>query len=562
MVNHNICVHLNRRQYLKWAGVGGIAALAGCAGGTDDDSDGTPEETDSGGTETEEEVRMGGHLRIGFSLLPQSLHPMEGTNTGDIVLRTAAYSRLARVDRNLEPIPDLATEWGSNDANDEWTFTLREDAMFSNTGGLNVLAEDIKATVEMVMENPDSAAANNLGAYDSIEIEDDYRFTINLKESDLKYPKKITEADSRFVILPKNIIEDRREEIGETDFGTGPFVVDEYNEGSSLTLTKNDDYYLSDEDGNNLPYVDQVTWKLISDPTAQLNALLDERIDTLQLTPTSQMEQLRQTDSVDTIERSSTSFISFVLNETVETDSGEMPFADPKVRKAMKHATDLEQMVAAADEKLGIMQHGPTTPAHQFYPDFDPGLEFGTTAQPEEAQRLLEEAGYDDGLELPTMYYSAGEAPSREPTSIVFKEQMAAVGIEFEIQRLSDDVWLSDYWNQDGVWYSSGWAGRLLDSTVHDLALHSDAPWNSARWTNEDYDAAYKRMKGAQSFEEYADALADAQRIHHLDGGWIIPGAEIIMSAANSYIRNVKPFPTEIIDYHYNDWLTEDAPEA
>ena len=69
-------------------------------------------------------------------------------------------------------------------------------------------------------------------------------------------------------------------------------------------------------------------------------------------------------------------------------------------------------------------------------------------------------------------------------------------------------------------------------------------------------------MSGAQSIEEYADALADAQRIHHLDGGWIVPGTEVIMSTANDYVRNIKPFPTEVIDYHHNDWLTDDAPEG
>jgi peptide/nickel transport system substrate-binding protein len=487
---------------------------------------------------------------------------MEGTSGGDIVLRTAAYSRLTRLQQDLSAGPDLATEWESNDANDEWTFTLTEDAVFSNTDGRSVLAEDVEATINMIMENPDSAAAGNLGAYDSIEIEDDYRFTISLTESDLLYPKKIAEADSRFVILPKNVIEDRRDELSDTDFGSGPFVVDELNEGSTLSFTANEDYHISDEDGNQLPYVDEVTWKLVTDPTAQVSALRDERVDTLQFTPPSQFAQLSNDDGVKTNRRPSTSFISFVLNTTVETESGEKPFENSKVRKAMKHAVDLEGLKGSTDDKLEVMQHGPTTPAHTYYPDFDAGLEFGTTAQTDEAEKLLEEAGYGDGLELPTMYYSADNSPSRGPTSVLFQEQMAEVGIDFEIQKLTGDVWLSDYWNQDGVWYASGYAGRLVDSTVHDLALHSDAPWNSARWENDDYDAAYQRMSEATTTDEYADALAEAQRIHHLEGGWIVSGAEILMSSANDYVRNVKPLPTESIDYHYNDWLTSNAPQG
>jgi peptide/nickel transport system substrate-binding protein len=570
MVTHNTKQVPSRRQCLKWCGAGGLAALAGCAdgnsngsnsdsesgGGTDNPSENATATTDPGNIQT------GGHLRIGFNIFPQSLHPMEGTSGGDMVLREAAVSRLTRLDQNLAATPDLATEWESNDANDEWTFMLTEDAVFSNTGGRSVLAEDVKATTEMMLEDPESAKAGDLGAFESIEVEDDHRVTIKLSSPDLLYPKKIAEADSRFVILPKNVIEDRRDEISKTDFGSGPFVIENLETNSTLSMTANDEYHLTDEAGNSLPYVDKVTWKLTVDPTAQLNALLDERVDTLQFTAPSQMEQLSGTEGVNTERMASTSFISIVLNETVETESGDKPFANPKVRKAMKHATDLEGMVAATDGQLEITHHGPVTPAHQFYPDFDEGLEFGVKAQPEEATRLLDEAGYGDGLELPKMYYSADNSPSRGPTSVLFQQQMKAVGIEFDIQRLSGDVWLSEYWNKDGVWYASGYAGRLVDSTVHNLALHTDAPWNSARWSNEDYDAAHKRMTEAATEEEFADALAEAGRIHHKDGGWIVTGAEVNQFASNNYVKNIRPLPTQTVDYHYNDWLTSDAPEG
>lgn len=558
MVNETKRVSQGRRQYIKWFGMGGTAALAGCLGGDNDDTG--DENTGDDSTDGTDGLEMGGHLRIGFNVLPQTLHPMEGTNGGDIVLRTAAYSRLTRLDQDLSAAPDLATEWESNEDNTEWTFMLNEDATFSNTDGQSVLAEDVEATTDMIMEDPDSAAAGNLGAFESLEVEDDHRFTIHLGESNLLYPKNIAEADNRFVILPKNVVEDRRDEITETDFGSGPFEILEYAEGDELSFQANEDYHISDEDGNQLPYVDEVTWSLVTDPTAQLSALIDERVDTLQFTPQSQFPELREREEIDTIERPSASFISIVLNTTVENDAGDQPFADPDVRQAMKHAVDLEEMAAAADDNLVPMHHSATTPAHQFYPDFDTGLEFGINSQPDEARQLLDEAGYGDGLELPTMYYSADNSPSRGPTSVLFQEQMAAVDIEFEIQRLTADVWLSDYWNQDDVWYASGYAGRLVDSTVHNLGLHSEAPWNSARWSNEEYDAANERMNNAGTMEEYADALAEAQKIAHLDGGWIVTGAEVYMSAANNYVQNVQPLPTESIDYHYNDWLTSDAP--
>lgn len=563
----------SRRRYLQLLGAGGAAALAGCGssgsngdGGSSGDSNGgSGGSNGSGGSDDgsgSPTFQTGGHLRLGFNTLPQSLHPMEGTNSGDIILRTASYSRLTRLNPDLGLDPDLATEWESNETNDEWTFVLNEDATFSNTDGRSVMAEDVEATVEMIMENPDSAAAGNLGPFDSIEVEDDYRFTISLTESDLLYPKKIAEADSRFVILPKNIVEGRRDELSSTDYGSGPFTITNYASGSELSFEGRDNYHISDSEGNTLPYVDEYTWKLVVDPTAQLNALTGNRVDALQFTVPSQAAQLEETDGVETIRRPSTSFISFVLNTTVENENGERPFADPRVRKAMKHAVNLNEMRAAANNLLNVTNHHPVTPAHEFYPDFEVGLEFGVESQPEEAQRLLDEAGYSDGLQLPTMYYSPDNSPSRGPTSVLFQEQMSNVGIEFEIQRLSNDVWLSEYWNQDGVWYASGYAGRLVDSTVANLALQSDSPWNSARWSNEAYDEAHARMNSATTREEFGEALAEAMRIHHLEGGWIVSGVEVLQSAANDYVQNVTPLPTESVDYHYQDWLTSEAPEG
>jgi hypothetical protein len=69
-------------------------------------------------------------------------------------------------------------------------------------------------------------------------------------------------------------------------------------------------------------------------------------------------------------------------------------------------------------------------------------------------------------------------------------------------------------------------------------------------------------MTEAATEEEFADALAEAERIHHKDGGWIVTGAEVNQFASNNYVKNIRPLPTQTVDYHYNDWLTSDAPEG
>ena len=55
--------------------------------------------------------------------------------------------------------------------------------------------------------------------------------------------------------------------------GTGPFVFDEWNQGSSITLVRNDDYW------GEPASIAEITFQYSTDPNAAANALLDGDID-------------------------------------------------------------------------------------------------------------------------------------------------------------------------------------------------------------------------------------------------------------------------------------------
>jgi len=483
--------------------------------------------------------------------------------TDDYDMEELMYSRLVDISPEYEATPLLATDWEGNDAKDAWTFTLTEDAVFSNTGGQSVLAEDVEATVE-VMQSEDrvESAARDVGPLDSVEVEDDYRITFHLTRSDVVYPKRLGETGSTFSILPRNVIEDRWDEISSTDFGSGPYTLTDFEEGNEYVFeARPDEYFKTDENGDPLPYLDQITMFVVPDAIAQVNAVADQRHDGVMHLPFTQRQRAEQSSLV-LDDFTSPALLSIVLNTTLETDTGERPFADPKVRKAVRHAMDREEILTAIDNTMMMGHHDPVAPVFEEYGDFPEGLEFGTTAQPEEAQRLLEEAGYSDGLQLPTMIFSIQNSPRNQTIAPLFQEQMAEVGIEFGLHQVTNDVWLSDHWNQDNTWYTSSYSARLEPTTVPRLALRSDGPWNSARWSNEDYDEAYERAVTATDRETFIEAFMEAQRIHHLEGGWLITGFKNVFVGHNEYVRNVEPRPSEDRGYIWDTWLTSEAPEG
>jgi peptide/nickel transport system substrate-binding protein len=560
---------VERRRYLQWVGLGGLTALAGCVGedggsGTEggDTTSGSGTNGDSEETQTQSSGgRSGGHLRVGFPNAPRSLHPMKGPSLAGYVVRETMYSRLTNYNRDVELIPELATEWETNDAVDQYTFVLREGARFA-TIDQEVLAEDVKATVE-VMQSEDrvASAARDVGPIESVEIEDDHRITFNLSQSDIVYPKRLAETGSTFNILPKNVIEDRWDEVDSTDFGSGPFTLTEYEDGSKYVFEANDNYYKTDGDGTQLPYLDKMTWLVNPDPVSRVNTLVDQRTDAVQELSNTNTARVDSTSGLSSQSRGSPGFQLVVLNQDLELDNGERPFADQRVLKAFKHAIDREAYQDATNGATVIGHHDPVAPVHPNYAPFDPGLEFGTTAQPDEARRLLEEAGYGDGLELPQLIYSANN-PITPPIVQLFQEQMANVGVEFDISQVTEDTWLSDYWNSDTDWYWSEWSSRFEETTVHRLAVQSEGPWNTGRYANKDFDAAYGEYSTATDQETFTDAFQRAQKIFHQTGPWIILGHVKKFTANHDYVKNVDFPPSNSRSYHWNDWLTGDAPEG
>lgn len=562
----------NRRKYLRLLGLGGVAGLAGCTGGdgggetTEADGDSTATEMDdSTATEMDDmgSVQRGGTFRLSGLSPPQTLSPFKGTGQGDYIFFELMYDRLTDYNRDFEPVPGLAKDWEPNEDASAWTFTLREGAMF-DTIDQEVLAEDVKATADvMASEDRVPGASRSLGDLDRMEVLDDYRIKAHLKQPDNVYPNRLAETGSWFNIVPKNVIEDRFDELTSTDFGSGPYELTDYDQDVEYVLEADSDWFGTDVDGNDLPIIDTLNVQIIQDPVGQVNAITDQRVDALNKIQTKNRSQAAQASGSTVKGYATSSFLSMVMLTSLEKDNGDKPFAKPEVRKAMKHALDREEISAATDTTMVPGHHDPVSPVHPDYAPFDEGLEFGTTSQVEEAKRLLEEAGYGDGLDLPTPIYST-DFDERRGTSVALLQQQAReAGIRFDIQLVSADTWLSDYWNQENGWYASGYAARMEQSTVHRLALHDEGKWNSGRWNNEQYNEHYDVFSQTIDDQKFVDNFHAAQEIVHRDGPWLIFGFTRQFSANNDYMGRYVPGPAVNRGRPSIDpWLTSDAPEG
>jgi len=542
----------SRRRYLTIIGAGAITGLAGCVGGSD--GEGGNESSNDGDGETSE--TEGGHIRVGMGRTITTLSPvMMGSKFTERWGVKMFYSTLTRLTSNLELYGDLATDWSANDTADEWTFTLRDDATFHHNGE-TVTASDVAATFGTIYnEDVGSPGAGTMGEIDSVEAVDETTVRFTLAGANADFPKLVAKGWGG--IVPEEIVTDpdRRQELGSQEFGSGPFELDSFESGASVTGVAYDDYYRSDDQGD-LPHAAQVTARTIPEASSLTTALENNEIDIIWEPPTDQWTALQEADGVETQKVPAGNIVNFIMDTSVE------PWSDERVREAVKHAIDRQGVIESALGGLGQEgQDSPIAPTYEFYQDIEgrpPERDL------ERAQELLADAGYPDGFDLEEdfglTFFSASDPPERLDSAIVIQSQLKEIGITFDIEQISYDRYINDVWTKAPT-YMGAYGMRISGPNFMKLLLHSEGGWNGeSSYSNSDFDEAIDNAIQSTDPETRSQAMAEAQEIIATDGPYAVPYYDDEIGAHADYVEGYQTSPLTYLFYPDEFRLTEDAP--
>lgn len=527
----------NRRRFLRWTGAIGAGMLAGCTGNGSDGTETTePSGNGSGNGDTatpSSNELYGGELRVSVQRNPATVNPVMQGNLPEYMYTSWTYNSLTQLNEELEVEPQLATDWEGNDDATQWTFNLNSDATFHHNGE-QVTASDVAATFRKT-QDPDvgSVAQGSLGDVDSFEAVDETTFRINLNRPFVNTPMQVTIP--QFRILPEEIVNDQEqfESTANQEYGSGPFVEETYEPGDTISVTRYEDYFVSDENGNQLPYLDRIVQQSIPEASSEMTSLGNEQIDVVPEVASGMWERAQGMD-VETHRRPGTSWPNIVMRCDTE------PFDDPRVRKAFRVAIDREAMLEGARNGLGtVVQDNLIPPSFEEHVDLP---ELGP--DPEQAQQLLADAGYEDGLDLTSdefdadlTLYAANSPSVRTPLAVQLQEQLEGIGVNFEIQQVNYDNYLSNVWTK-APFYVGFYVTRLVPVTTYNLLLVSDASWNEAQWNNEEFDEAVANAQAATDPEEQQEYLAKCQELMHEEGPYILPFVMDELSARQDYVNN------------------------
>jgi len=312
---------------------------------------------------------------------------------------------------------------------------LRQGVKFQNKAPVNgreLTADDVVFNFKRAVASPNSTWYNSKTTITKI---DKYTVRFDLAAPNLE-PMTIGFTD--LVIGAPEIAQQYGDMTNwKTIVGTGPFTVTDVVTDSSITYTRNPDYWAHDPllPQNQLPYLDRLVALVIIDPATQDAALRTGKTDRLGLTKQRTDAMLKTTPYLK--QRPYANPSSNVLS--VRLDLKDKPYADVRVRQALMMAIDNKAIADSYYEGDATIMQWPFqpamgsvyTPLEQLPPNDRQLYEY----HPDLAKQLLAQAGYPNGFNITITLLTGTYAGGVDLYSIV-KDNWDAVGVKTTLQVL------------------------------------------------------------------------------------------------------------------------------
>ena len=280
--------------------------------------------------------QYGGTLVVTMAPSVGKLDPLFSAGEVPIIIHTATYDNLLMIQTDLSVKPELATSWEPNDDFTSYTFHLRKGVKFHH--GKDFKAEDVVFNVDRWIDPEiDSPLRGSFKGIEEMVVLDDYTIRFDLDAPNAFFPSYFSFQIAR--IVPSDIDLDR---LASEEFGTGPFIIDEYLPGERTTLVPYDDYW---EEGK--PYLDELVILSISEQASRDAALKRGDVDLIYRLPPLSAPGLEAHPNTTVLYASTFGYITLSLPTVTP------PFDNLLVRQALQAATDRVSINQAALLGLG-----------------------------------------------------------------------------------------------------------------------------------------------------------------------------------------------------------------
>ena len=317
--------------------------------------------------------------------------------------------------------PDLAESWERSEDGLVWTFRLRQGVQFHHGYG-EMTAADVVYSLTRAGDPERSAVSSDYASFDSVEALDDYTVRITLREGVPSLLGLVANYHGGNIVSAA-----AAEELGEgfrtSPVGTGPFAFEDLAEGQYLQLVAHDDYFRGRPqiDGIFFRYIPATSARELAFRNGELHAFVGTREDRW-------VNRMRDggVAVVDVFEPGELRTLH--LNASME------PFDDIRVRQAVAHAINRDELVAFMGAAVARRNDAPVPAGYLGQAADIEGLPY----DPDRARALLAEAGFPDGFS--TTVHVTERTALLVPMEVI-QAQLAQVGIDIELEVVEHSAW-------------------------------------------------------------------------------------------------------------------------
>lgn len=466
-------------------------------------------------------------LNVALGSEPNTLDPALSLTIDTRSYLAHIFEGLTNFSKDGAVVPGVAVSWTVNDDNTEYTFQIRDDAVWSD--GSKVLAEDFIYGWLRVL-NPETASGwasylyyikgaeaynTGLGKADEVglraedrnlivELENPCPFFVEMTAMQPYYPVKQTSVETYGDAWASN---------ADTMVFNGPYVVSEWLHDEQIKLTKNGSYWNVERA---LP--DTINFYLMADSNATMNAYESGILDFEENILTS--AEKSQIDEIQSCNFAVTKFLSLNLKRDV--------FSDERIRQAIAIALDRTSLASIMGESYfplsGWVPRG--------FINSDSGIDyldeegsrvyFDVTGNLDEAKELLEDAGHPNGEGLPPLSYLTSTSSSNVQLAEAVKYQLEQLGLTINIGAYEDKIFNDYRAKREFDIVAASWAAEYPDISSYFYGMLSTNINNYASFADEQFDNLYRKALSLSGSSERFPYYHDLENIA-MDSFAIIP---------------------------------------
>ncbi|MCB1684013.1 MAG: ABC transporter substrate-binding protein [Pseudomonadales bacterium] len=367
---------------------------------------------------------------------------------------------------------------------------LRDNAYFPDKPGVMARrparADDVVYTFELLRDSP-RRIPSYFDHIDAVEARDDRTLVFHFNEFNAEWDYRFGYGYYSGIVPREMSAVDRKS--WRTVTGTGPFLLQEYIHGNSQTHLRNPDYWdreIIDSASYQIPFLDRVTYRIIKDEATYLTALRTGKLDILEAIRWIAVDHLKETTPELRWSRwlgTGGTFVALRMDVA--------PLQDLRVRRALNLAINqpeiVESFYGGHAELMAYPQHPDFGEYFEPLEDMPAAVRELFRYDPDEARRLLAEAGYPDGFEMDLQVCSC--SPSHMDLVPLLKDYLSRVGIVLNIRPMEYASFLSAMTTRTHAPFYLMTSGHVNPTTTLRKSFVTGQTWNPSQYSDPSFDA-------------------------------------------------------------------------